>query len=374
MKILILLKTSNGALWALNLLKVLKDRFPDIRITVILPENGRYFEKYKEFCDEVVPFDFSIGLSIIFRIWKLRKLIVKIKPCLIHSFFTQTTLYARAACFKMNVPILFQVVGPLHLENKIFRIADICSANKLTDSWIATSEYIQEIYLKAGIPSNRVHLNYAYVDLPVISHESKSFNYLRERFNIPVDKKIIGTASYIYPPKFYEKIGVKGHEYLFEAFKELLKLRNDVVLVIAGGTFGNDLAYEEKLKAIALEIQGDIIFSGPYDNIASIISSFDVFVYLSRSENLGGVYESLYLKVPTVSSNCGALPELVRDNYSGFSCDPSDSSLVANRIDFLLNNPIEAQTLCENGFNLVVKTFEKESIIEKSYEIYKQYC
>lgn len=374
MKILVLLKTSNGALWAFNMMKVLKQKYPFISISVILPEGGKYFEKYKDFCEEVIPFDFSIKFSFFNRVWKLRKLIEGTNPTLIHSFFTQTTLYARIACFGKDIPIIFQVVGPLHLENRLFRLADILSGIKSTNSWIATSEYIMHIYLKSGIPSNRVHLNYAYVDLPVINSNNSKINYLREKFNIPEGKKVVGTASYIYPPKFYEKTGVKGHEYLFEAFKELLKLRKDVVLIVAGGTFGNNLTYEKRLKEIALEIEGEIIFSGIYDNIANVISSFDVFVYLSRSENLGGVYESLYLKIPTVSSNCGALPELVKDNYSGFSCDLKDSVKIANRINYLLNNSNEAQRMSENGYNLVVNTFKKESIIEKAYEIYKAHC
>lgn len=69
----------------------------------------------------------------------------------------------------------------------------------------------------------------------------------KKHYNIPENYKIIGTASYIYPPKFYENKGLKGHEELLEAFREILKVRKDVILVIAGSTFGENKTYENKL-------------------------------------------------------------------------------------------------------------------------------
>ena len=79
---------------------------------------------------------------------ELRKIVKNENPDIIHSWFTQTTLYARFFLRDIKIPRLFQVVGPLHLENKLFKFFDIYSAQK-NDYWIATSNYIFNKYKSA---------------------------------------------------------------------------------------------------------------------------------------------------------------------------------------------------------------------------------
>lgn len=372
MHILHLIKTSDGASWAINLIEELQCKYPDLTFSVVMPVNGRHTERYARICKEIYHFEYRLDLQLFRRGQKLREIAIAEKPDIIHSWFTQTTLYARIFLRKFNIPRIFQVVGPLHLESFIFRWADILSANK-NDSWVATSKYILEKYKRNGVDDSRLFLNYAYVDVNRLlqgKETIKPFD-LRSRFNIPEHYKIIGTASYIYPPKFYEKTGVKGHEYLLAAFREILKVRNDIVLIIAGDVFGDGEKYLSKLKRIATTIDpARIYFLGKYDHVYKVISDFDVFVYLSKSENLGGVFESLLFEVPTVSSNKGALPELVIENETGNSVNIKDSKEISAKILQMLDNP--NQLMLKMGKELVLSTFDKSTIIEKGYSIYNQ--
>jgi len=96
-----------------------------------------------------------------------------------------------------------------------------------------------------GIPDDKLFLNYPYADVEKIIEEKNyvTVRNLRQQYNIPEHYKIIGTASYIYPPKFYKRTGVKGHEILLKAFEKVLEKRQDIVLVIAGRTFGKSTNY-----------------------------------------------------------------------------------------------------------------------------------
>jgi len=261
-------------------------------------------------------------------------------------------------------------VGPLHLENKIFKFFDVYSAQN-NDYWIATSKYIYNKYKDSNIKTDKLFLNYAFIDVKVLldNRDVIEVEDFRNKYNISKEDKIIGTASYIYPPKFYEKTGVKNHELLLDVFKEILSERKDVYLIISGSTFGNDSKYEKLLKAKAKLIDDKrIIFTGKYKNVYSVISNFNVFVYLSKSENLGGVFESLLYEIPTISSDRGALPELVINNETGYNVSLNSKLLIKDKIISLLDNDHEEFKL--KGRNKVTDVFNKEVLLTTAFEIY----
>lgn len=370
MHVLHLIKTSEGATWAINLIKEIRQRFSNVSFSVIIPEGGKHIGDYYEVCRNVYLFDYRLNYTIINQGIKFRRIVIEDKPDIIHSWFSQTTLYARFFLRNLKTPRLFQVVGPLHLESAIFKYFDIKSAQS-NDYWIGTSKYILTKYRDSKIKEQKLFLNYAYIDIDKLlaSKENNALIDFRKEHNIPKQTKLIGTASYIYPPKFYNKTGVKGHEQLLEVFEELLKVRNDVILVIAGTTFGENKSYLKSLKEKALKISKEkIIFTGKYSNIYDAISHFDVFVYLSKSENLGGVYESLLFEIPTVSSDRGALPELVVNNKTGFNVSLDNNSQIVSKIEALLSS--DNENFKQYGKKRVQEIFNKNSIIEKAYSIY----
>lgn len=370
MHVLHLIKTSEGATWAINQIKELKKLYPHITYSVVIQDGGKHMQEYYEVCKSVYILDFKLNLNIFKTGIELRKIVKKDKPDIIHSWFTQTTLYARFFLRDSKIPRLFQVVGPLHLENKLFKFFDIYSAQK-NDYWIATSKYIYNKYKDSNVSTNKLFLNYAFIDVNVLLEQKKIVEVedFRTKYNIKNEDKIIGTASYIYPPKFYEKNGVKNHELLLEVFKEILSEKKDVYLVISGSTFGNNFKYEELLKEKAKLIDDKrIIFTGKYKNVFSVISNFDVFVYLSKSENLGGVFESLLYEVPTVSSDRGALPELVINNETGYNVSLEDKIKIKEKIIDLLDAKNDIFKL--KGKEKVINTFNKKTLLHTAFEIY----
>lgn len=371
MHILHLIKTSEGAGWALNIMKEIKKKDSSIIFSVILPKGGKFFDEYCKICANVVEFEYILSFGIFSKGKIFKKIVKDINPDIIHSWFTQTTLYSRLFLRNLDIPKVYQVVGPAHLENVIFKLGDIISATK-KDFWIATSKYILKKYLNSKVQKDRVFLNYAYVDIVQLLKDSefiKSRNF-RQEYNLSKNSIIIGTASYIYPPKFYQKEGIKGHDILLESFKELLKIRQDVYLVIAGSTFGNNFEYERKLKEKAKSIDRDrIFFSGGYNHIGEVITNFDVFVYLSKSENLGGVFESLLFRIPTISSNRGALSDIVINGQTGYTVSLSNIKTIATTIDQAIKDDGK---YVDAGQKLVLKTFVKEELISTSINIYNE--
>jgi glycosyltransferase involved in cell wall biosynthesis len=373
MHILHLVKTSDTALWVYNLMKEIKLRNNEITFSILLPKGGRHYDKYFETCENVYDFDFRLDAKVLNRGKTFRKIVLAEQPDIIHSWYTQSTFYARLFLRDIKIPRIFEVIGPLHLEFFISRYADIWSAQK-NDYWKATSKYTYNAYQKYGVRINKLFFNYNIVKLDELIEKMENAEVvnLRKKFNIPESVKIIGTASYMYPPKFTDKQGVKNHEQLLEVFKAILQKRKDVVFVIGGTTLREeDKHYEEKIKETAQSISSDkIIFTGWVDNLGRLISEFDIFVLLSISENLGGVYESLLFQVPTVASDRGGIPELVLDGETGFSCSLDSTNKIAERIELLLDDKELQEKFKKNGFDHVKKVFDKSTSINNSIEIY----
>lgn len=95
MHVLHLIKTSEGATWAINQIKELKKLYPHITYSVVIQEGGKHMQEYYEVCKSVYILDFKLNLNIFKTGIELRKIVKKDKPDIIHSWFTQTTLYAR---------------------------------------------------------------------------------------------------------------------------------------------------------------------------------------------------------------------------------------------------------------------------------------
>lgn len=369
-----LVKTSETAIWVYNMMKEFKNHDFDVTFSILLPSGGRYFEKYFDVCRNVYVFDFVIDRNILKRGNRLREIVRLENPDIVHSWYTQTTFYARLFLRDFRIPRIFEVLGPLHLEFPLFRFFDFLSAGK-NDYWKTTSKCTYNLYLKYGAKKNKLYFNYIGVDLRNIIERTNASpkENLREKYQIPSEKKIIGTASYMYPPKLFRKHGVKNHELLLKVFEKLLKKRNDVVLVIGGTTLGPDKTYEIKLKNVAKSINSEkIIFTGWVNDLGSLITEFDVFVFLSMSENLGGVFESLLYKVPTVSSDKGGIPELVVDGETGISCSLKSVDEIVEKIELILNDKDLKESLKENGFNKVHEVFDIERSTIRSYEIYRE--
>ena len=114
--------------WAISLMEAMK-KIQDISFSVALPLGGKYTNRYYAICKNVYDMSYSLNAGILQKGKKLQKIIEEDKPDIIHSWFTQTTFYERLFLRKYKIPTIFEVVGPLHLENKLFKWGDVKSAS-----------------------------------------------------------------------------------------------------------------------------------------------------------------------------------------------------------------------------------------------------
>ncbi len=299
-------------------------------------------------------------------------LVEKVQPDIIHSHFVGTTLTMRLALGKNHpTPRVFQVPGPLHLEHPLFRKAEIATSGK-SDRWIGSCRWTCERYRESGIERSRIFISYYGTDLSDFSIRSPG--KLRNELCLNAQTKVVGMVAYMYAPKLYlgQHRGLKGHEDLIDAVAICLRHIPDMVCVMVGGAWSNANAYERRVRAYAAEKCGDkVIFLGTRNDVPELYPDFDVVVHPSLSENVGGARESLLSAMPTIATNVGGFPDLVRHGETGWLVPPADPQCLADTIMAVLNDPVIARNTALKGQELARKLFDVRENAKEIEAIYR---
>jgi glycosyltransferase involved in cell wall biosynthesis len=373
MRVLQFVKTSVGATWALRQMRELVKL--GVEVHAALPP-GPLVEKYES--AGVTPHLFHPDLPVR-RAWQipaflkqLRQLVHTVSPELIHSHFVGTTLAMRLALgHKHPIPRIFQVPGPLHLENGVFRRLEIGSAGK-PDYWVGSCRWTCERYRRSGIEDKRIFLSYYGTDLDQFTEHPNGA--LRRELGITQDTKIAGMVAYMYAPKYYlgQTRGLKGHEDLIDALALCRQQDPQIMGVFIGGAWNNAVGYEQKIKTYAAQRCPDgIAFLGTRHDIPHLYPDFDVAVQASHSENVGGAVESLLLAVPTVTTNVGGFPDLVMDGKTGWLVPPRNPAQLADAILQALHDRQAAHERALAGQQLARELFDIKTTAQQIFDIYQ---
>ena len=378
MKILQVVKTSEGARWAYDQAVALKNRGIET-ITVLPDDGGRVAALYKESEMQTLIADLSLPIKtpwkIFSRIKSFRRAVKEIEPDIIHCHFVTNVLMMRIALRGIKTPRIFQVPGPLHLESTFYRKAEIMMSQK-NDFWIGACQKTCDIYKKSGIAEERVFLGYyGGYGGEACEQYAKKGDKLHNEFSIENRQTVVGMVSYFYKPKKYasQKRGIKGHEDFIDAISLVREKHPNTVGVIIGGPWGDADDYVEQIKQYAENNCKDgIIFTGFRTDIKDVYCELDIAVHPSHSETLGGAAESLAAGRPTISTNVGGFPDIVINGETGFTVPKESPQELADAIIRMIENPQEAKAMGENGQKLVRDLLDIENCADKVAEIYNK--
>lgn len=170
----------------------------------------------------------------------------------------------------------------------------------------------------------------------------------------------------------------KGHQYLIQACAILrdrgLKFR---CRIIGGGS----LLPELSSLINANNLNGMVQLLGPknQDYIACILSSADCYVQpsvVTPSGKMEGIpvalMEAMVSGVPVVASSLSGIPELVKENVTGWLVPPGDAQKLADTILQVRDNPTEALVRSQSARRLVHEEFELHTNVQKLSHFFHQ--
>jgi glycosyltransferase involved in cell wall biosynthesis len=127
-----------------------------------------------------------------------------------------------------------------------------------------------------------------------------------------------------------------------------------------------------KLKSlIPIEVSNRFVFHGKNDDINHIYSNLDILLLTSRSEGSPRVImESAMFCVPSVATEVGGVPELIKDSDSGFLFSTNKEAVAA------ISKLVESESLRENmGMNAKKHFLDNMSwqlVVKKYIEFYQK--
>jgi glycosyltransferase involved in cell wall biosynthesis len=160
----------------------------------------------------------------------------------------------------------------------------------------------------------------------------------------------------------------KGHKYLFKALALIKdKLKNVEVRIVGDGEMRKTL--EKQVSELKLK---NVSFLGSREDIPKLLSESDIFVHPTTSDTLPiSIIEAMFSNQAIITTNCGGIPEIIKNNYSGFIVEPSNPEQLAEKLLLLLRKKSIRKELAGNAQAFAQQQLTASTMAHKIEIIYR---
>jgi glycosyltransferase involved in cell wall biosynthesis len=156
----------------------------------------------------------------------------------------------------------------------------------------------------------------------------------------------------------------KGVLNMVTAIPHVLKQCHSVSFIICGeGKLASKI-----MKMIKNEhLEGHVTLTGPipHEDVPQYLNEMKLLVLPSYTEGLPNiVLEAMACGTPVLATPVGAIPDIVKDNETGFLLKSNDPKHIAERIIELLNKPELLEKVSFNAYNFVRENFSYKKTLE----------
>ena len=328
---------------------------------------GEVFDSFYQYGIKAFSYSIKRGsinpLNSIKTIFSLKKIIMRIKPDIIHTFTHQPNIYGTIAAKLSGVPYIFNLIEGLgsfytdeSLKSKIVRIFINFLYRyvfRITDKVVFVNKD-DFYYFKDILPENKICIIESVgVDTNYFS-PAPSDEKLKEKLSLDIDKPIVLMIGRVLKDK-----GVR--EYI-----EAASILGEKAVFLYAGNIdkGNKNAFLPNWK--------NVKYLGFRKDIKELISICDVFVLPSYREGVPRtLLEAAAMAKPIVATNAVGCKEVVDDGVNGFLVPIKDSKELAKKINMLLENAELRKKFAEAGRKKVVKEFDVRIVVEKYLKLYE---
>jgi glycosyltransferase involved in cell wall biosynthesis len=222
---------------------------------------------------------------------------------------------------------------------------------KLVDNkvlkYVAVSNFIKEDLVKCGIDVNKIEVIYNGIDNP---------NKIEIR-NRPIEKITIGIVGQINRRK--------GHHILIKALN-ILKMKGYNFSLKIFGTGSEEYIKELKQTITEFKLDEDVEWKGYVSDKNKIYNGIDLAVcpaILPESFGLTAIEPAVY-KIPVITSNIGAFPEIIKVGINGFMFKNEDYLDLYARLKHFFDNKSELENIGNSGYEYVKNNFNVEKMID----------
>jgi glycosyltransferase involved in cell wall biosynthesis len=303
----------------------------------------------------------KIDLSIILR---LRRLIKKIEPDLVHAYLPASCLFTGMAKWVgVSTPVLqaersvnfWKPKWRVRLDNLVRKkVAKItCNADAIRKYLIAVE----------GVPPAKVALIYNGIPSErCMRPDQHAVEMAKCQIGAPLQSFVVTAVANFIP--------VKEHHLLIRAFAEAkLKVSNLFLLLIGRGPLEHDIRKSMEKRGL---IAASCIISNCTNPLPFLCASNAAVLTSSREGCSNAILESMAAGLPVVASDAGGNTELVLHGSGGFICRVGDVASVANALVCLAQAPSLCHDMGSYNARRVTRQFTDDIMTDQTVALYKQ--
>lgn len=237
--------------------------------------------------------------------------------------------------------------------------------NNLATDIIAISEVVKDVLVRSEhVDPEKISLIYHGFKLnEFLEKDFKIIEFLNQTYNPTNKKPVIGVIS-----RFTE---LKGVQYIIPAFKELLKINPNALLLLFNALGDYESELDKLLEELPITSYKKICFE---NEIISLYHLFDVFIHVPINSNIeafGQTYiECMASGVPLIATKSGIANEILIDRENAKIVDYKNSHAIYIAIQLLLNDSALCTRITENAKKIIVEKFQLRTMIQKLESLY----
>jgi glycosyltransferase involved in cell wall biosynthesis len=184
---------------------------------------------------------------------------------------------------------------------------------------------------------------------------------VRAAFYLPMQAPVVGNVAAL--------VAHKGHHHLIDAAAITVRQVPDARFVIVGdGELRH--ALEEQIRHKHLERH--VFLAGFRDDALELTKGFDLFAVSSTSEGMcTALVDAMAASKAAVTTDAGAIPEVMVDGETGFLVPIRDHQAMAARIVQLLKNPKLRQRMGEAALQRARDRFTVDRMVDGTQAAYE---
>ena len=283
---------------------------------------------------------------------RLKKILISEKIDCVLAEFLNTGSSVREVCEELNIPIVANVLGYDIHKNDVY-------------------EKYEESYKKLA--------NYKSIVIPVAKNMIPKLENLGFKNNQIIFSPLGAREEFFnitpqYNAKTFLAVGrftpSKSPESTVLAFSKVLQKIQDAKLIFAGD---GELILSIKELTKKLKIENSVDFVGwiSQEKQLELLSNSSVFVQHSVTSKNGdaegtpvAILEASAAGLPVVSTRHGGIVDSIIENETGFLVNEFDIDEMAEKMIYLVENPVISKQMGENARNFIFNNFSMKKHIE----------
>ncbi len=292
------------------------------------------------------------------------------RPDVVHTHSAKAGILGRYAACSLGVPAIVHTVhgAPFYpwqnpITHWFYRQCERAAAARC-DAFVSVADAMTELMVAGKVaPREKFTTIYSGMETETFLRSQTLRDATRRRFGFRDDQVVVGKVARLFH--------LKGHEYVIEAAREVVRQAPQVCFFFVGdGILREELSHKIEKAGLAEHF----VFAGliPPEEMPAMFSAMDIVVHTSLREGLARVLpQGLLCGKPVISYDVDGAREVVLDGLTGFLLPPKDTTQLAARIIELAVNPQLRAQFGNKGRSLFARQFDHHYMTEQIRKLYQ---